>query len=166
MRPEGRRAHQRPFRTPRSRVGTSVPYNTHTPTPYNTHTPTPYNTHTHPPTHPPTLLPLRQLPDRQSPHPLACRREDGVAHGGRDRPHGRLADPALLVVAGHDVHLDHRHLVDVHHRGIGEVALLHPAALAGDLAVQRRRQALHDPALELRLDLAHVHGRPAVDGAD
>src|SRR6266516_5033093 len=97
------------------------------------------------------------LSDRQFSYPLPRGREDRVAYRGRDRPYARLADATLLLGARHHVHLHDGHLVDVHHRVVGEVALLHPAAVDGDLAVQRGGEAVHDAALDLRLDLAHVH---------
>src|SRR5690349_1283488 len=67
---------------------------------------------------------LYDLPYRQLPDPFPGRREDRVAHRRPDRAHRRLADPALLVGARYDVHLDGRHLIDMHHRVVGEVALL------------------------------------------
>src|SRR5207247_847566 len=105
------------------------------------------------------------LPDRQSPNPLAGQREDRVAHRGRDGRRAGLADAALRVGARHDVHLDRRHAVHPQHRVVVKVALLHPAAVDRDLAVQRRRQAIHNGALHLRLDDVRIHHGAAIDRA-
>ena len=60
--------------------------------------------------------------------------------------------PPGCLAARHDVHLDLGHLAHAQHRVVVEVALLDAAVLEGDLAVQRRRQAVDDRALDLARD--------------
>src|SRR6185369_1153434 len=54
---------------------------------------------------------IRRL-DRQHPHALLRRRVHRVHHRRDDRRRARLADPAGVFVARHNVHLYHRHLID------------------------------------------------------
>src|SRR6266700_704005 len=118
-------------------------------------------------TAPRSLLPvLGDLPDRQLSDPLSGQHEQRVAHRRRDRGCARFTDAALRVAARHDVDLHHRHLGQPEHAVVVEVALLHAALVDRDLAPQRRRQAVHDGALHLRLDDVGIHDRPAVHRAD
>jgi hypothetical protein len=47
-----------------------------------------------------------------------------------------------------------------------EVVLLHAAVLQRALAEQRRRQAVHERALDLRLDLLRIDGVARIGGRD
>src|SRR3989475_4395818 len=77
-------------------------------------------------------------------------------------PIPRLADAALRVGARHDVPLALRHPREPQHPIVVEVALLHATPVDRDLAPQRRREAVHDRALHLRLDGVGVDDRSTV----
>src|SRR5262245_4561441 len=67
--------------------------------------------------------------ERKRVHPLARELRPGVGDGRRDRRHARLADAGGAFLAGDDVHLDRRHLVDAQHAVIVEVRLHHAAVV-------------------------------------
>ena len=105
-------------------------------------------------------------PEGERPEPLAGEREHRVGDRRGDGRGPGLADAAHLGAALDDVDLDLRHLVDAQHAVVVEVALLDPAVLEGDGAVERRAEAEGDAALHLGLDAERVHRLAAVDGAD
>src|SRR6266446_2374901 len=64
------------------------------------------------------------------------------------------------------MNLDGRRLVHAQDLIIMEVALLDAPILEGDLAIERRRDAEHDRALDLRLDGVGIDRNAAIDRAD
>lgn len=68
--------------------------------------------------------------------------------------------------AMHDVHLDDRRLVHPEDFVCIEIGLLDASVLEGDLAIERRRDAEHDCALDLRLDGVGIDHGAAVHRAD
>src|SRR5438445_603788 len=68
--------------------------------------------------------------------------------------------------APHEMHFDHRGLVDAQHPVVVEVVLLDAAVLEGDLAPQDARDPEDDPALDLCLDGVRVDDDAAIHGAD
>src|SRR5690349_19158815 len=109
---------------------------------------------------------LDDFSDRQLPDPFSVQGKDRVAHRRPDRRRAGLAGAALRLARRHDVHLDPWHVGLPEHQVVIEVALLHPALVEGDLAPQRRREAVHDRALHLGFHDAGVHHRAAVHRAD
>src|SRR5713226_2402293 len=91
--------------------------------------------------------------------------EDGIGHRGRGTGNARLADPARLLCAGHDMHLDLRRLVDAQHGIVMKIALLHAAIGKREFAIERRRQPEDHRALHLRFDDVGVDRPAAVHGA-
>ncbi len=89
--------------------------------------------------------------NRQAADALAGSLENSIAHGGRNPRSAGLAGSAGSVLAGHNMHFHHRHLIDTQHVVLMEIALLHAAAVDGDAAFERRRQAECDAALDLLL---------------
>src|SRR5215213_3125061 len=87
--------------------------------------------------------------ERQVADALAGRGEDRVEHGRRRDRDRRLADAAPEAAGRDRLRLDRRHLVDAHYVVGVEVLLLDPAALDGALAVERRREAVDEGALDL-----------------
>src|SRR5260370_16754088 len=77
--------------------------------------------------------------------------KDGVGDRGNEGLWPGLTHPAGRLRTLDDVYLDGRRIVDAKHLIGIEVRLLHPSVLERDLAIQRRRSAKGDPALDLRL---------------
>src|SRR5262245_3876375 len=105
------------------------------------------------------------ITDRQLANPPAGRREDRISQRRHDARSARLADSAWRLQVLYQVDLDPRRLVDAQHPVIAEVRLLDAAVLDGDLAVERGRQAEHDPALHLRANRVGVDLDAAIDRA-
>src|ERR1700722_5060186 len=105
--------------------------------------------------------------DRQGAQPLAGGGEDRVGDRGLDHGRAGLADAApSLAGGGRDVDFRLRCVLVAGDRVGVEVALLDAAVLHGDLAEQRRREAVDHAAFELRLDAARVHDDAAVADDD
>src|SRR5207245_2754091 len=104
--------------------------------------------------------------DRQFANALAGRREDGVGDRRHHRLGSGLADSPRGLGAPHEMHFDHRGLVDAQHPVVVEVVLLDAAVLEGDLAPQDARDPEDDPALDLCLDGVRVDDDAAIHGAD
>src|SRR5260370_42178955 len=64
------------------------------------------------------------------------------------------------------MNLDGRRLVHAQDLVVMEVALLDAPILEGDLAIERRRDAEHDRALDLRLNGVGIDRDAAIDRAD
>src|SRR5262245_61247154 len=93
-----------------------------------------------------TLSWPRLAADGQLADAPAGRGEDRVGQRRHDRGGRGLADAAGRRAAVDDVHLDLRHLVEAQHAIVAEVGLLDASVLQGDLAEERRRQAIDDAA--------------------
>jgi len=80
--------------------------------------------------------------------------------------HARLTHARRSFGARHDVDLDLRHLVQAQHVVPIEVALLHSAALNGELRFHHGAETEADPAFHLGADHVRVDRDAAIDGAD
>src|SRR6185437_6407196 len=106
------------------------------------------------------------IPDNRQPsHRFPRRGEDRVAHRRCDGWRAGFADPALLLGARHDVHLDRRHLLHAEHGVVVEVSLANASAIDRDVAVERGREPVHDATLHLRFDRIGIDDRTAVHRA-
>src|SRR5882672_6736067 len=102
---------------------------------------------------------------RQAAQPLSRERVHGVGDRRCNRRRARFAHTPGRLIAGYDLHLDCRALVDAKRWVVVKVALLHLTLIDGDLAVERSRQAVHDGAFHLLANQVRVHGHTAVDDA-
>src|SRR6202035_3382366 len=84
----------------------------------------------------------------------------------KDRRGAGFAHAARRLATLNYVDLDGRRLVDAKHLVGVEVSLLDPAVLQRDLAMERRRDAEVDRALDLRLDGIGIDHSAAIDRAD
>src|SRR5215469_13658320 len=101
--------------------------------------------------------------DRQPPQRDAGRGIDRVAQRWRTGSRAGLADPAGILAALDDVNVDLGDFVDAQHAIIVEVRLPHAAALDGDFAPQRRRQAEDQATLQLRGDSVGINGNARIN---
>src|SRR5262245_43534243 len=104
--------------------------------------------------------------ERQLAQALAGCREDRVGNRGNDSRGSGFAHPARRLGALEDVNLDGGRLVHAQHLVGIEVGLLDTAVFQRDLAVERRRDAEDDPALDLRLHGIGIDHSAAIDRAD
>src|SRR5262249_26801297 len=98
--------------------------------------------------------------------PFAGRCKDRIGHCRNDGRSPALAHSARRLGALNDMNLDRRRLIDAQHLVSIEVALLDAAVLQRDLAVERRRDAEDDRALNLRADRVWIDDGSAIDRAD
>src|SRR5882672_4911196 len=103
---------------------------------------------------------------RQAAQTLSRECEHGVGDRRCDRRRARLAHTPGRLIAGNDLDLDCRALVDAQRRVVVKVALLNPTLVDGDLAMERGRQAIHDGAFHLLANQVWIHRHTAVDDAD
>src|SRR5205823_799606 len=108
----------------------------------------------------------RRHADRQSANPFTGKSENRVGDGGRDRWDTHFSRAAHFIFAGHNVHLDLRHLVHPEHRIVVKVPLPHASFLEGDLAIQGSGEAKDDTTLHLSAYNVGVHHRAAINRAD
>jgi hypothetical protein len=90
--------------------------------------------------------------DRQLSEALAGGGEDRIGEGGGDQRSTGLAHSARQLRTLDDVDLDGRRLIDAQDLVRVEIGLLDTAVLDCDLAIERRRDAEDNRALDLRPD--------------
>src|SRR6185312_3498395 len=88
-----------------------------------------------------------------------------VGHCGDYGRRAGLAHPARWLPALDDVDIDHRCLVNAQDLVAIEVGLLNTAVFEGDVAIERGRDAEHDPALDLRPDGIRIDDGTTIDRA-
>ena len=96
---------------------------------------------------------------------LSGRLENRVADGRRNPRRAGLAGAAGSVLARHDMHFHHRHLIDAQYVVLMEITLLYASAVDRDATLERRRQTERDAALNLLLQNCGVHDAPAIHRA-
>src|SRR6266851_10386623 len=104
--------------------------------------------------------------DRQLSQTLAGCRKDRVGDGGNDGRGPGLAHPARRLEILDDVDLDRRRLIHAQYLVGVEIGLLDTSVFDGDLAIERRRDAEDNRALDLRLDSVGIDDGAAIDRAD
>src|SRR5712691_6248613 len=104
--------------------------------------------------------------DRQLSQTLAGCRKDRVGHCGNDGRGPGLSHPARWLETLDDVDLDRRRLIHAQDLVGIEVGLLDTAVFESDLAIERRRDAEHDCALDLRPDGIGIDDGAAIDRTD
>src|SRR6266403_36725 len=104
--------------------------------------------------------------DRQLSQALASCRKDRVGYCRDDQRSPGLAHSAWWLRTLDDVDLDGRRLIDTQDLVGIEVGLLDTSVFEGDLAIERRRDAEVDRALDLRPDGVGIDDGAAIDRAD
>ena len=104
--------------------------------------------------------------DRQLSQALAGCRKDRVGHCGNDSRSPSLAHSTRWLRTLDDVDLDGRRLVHAQDLVGIEVGLLDTSVLERNLAMERRRDAEDDRALDLRPDGIGIDDSAAIDHAD
>src|SRR6266851_309215 len=104
--------------------------------------------------------------DRQLSQTLAGCRKDRVGHCRNDGRSPGLTHAARRLETLDDVDLDDRRLVHAQDLVGIEVGLLDTSVFEGDLAIERRRDAEDNRALDLRLNGVGIDDGAAIDRAD
>src|SRR5712691_11155234 len=92
--------------------------------------------------------------------------ENRIGDGRRDWWDANFSRAAHFPFAGHNVHLNLRHLVHPKHRVVVKVSLLHASFLERDLAIEGSGEAKDDTTLHLSAYDVGVHHRAAINRAD
>src|SRR4051794_11125974 len=111
------------------------------------------------------LLPRRRVDRQLSPAVARCRKKRLCPRRSDGRSPG-LTHSARRLETLDDVDLDGRRLIDAQDLVSIEVGLLDTAIFESDLAIERRRDAEDDRALDLRPDGIGIDDGAAVDGTD